>query len=120
MAARKRRTLSRTIDVSRIRNGRVYFWRAAWRTISKSRLTSGCVSKSCSCGCGFGSAALRAMLLRSPIKVLLGVELSFRNVSNLDFVSHNQASLGASHDGLLLRAESKRKNTRAEYRDMTP
>src|SRR5580765_4383243 len=111
MGARKRRTLSRTMAVSRIRNGRVYFWRAAWRTISKSRLTSGCVSKSCSCGCCFGSAALRAMLLRSPIKVLLGVELSFRNVPNLDLVSHDLTSLGASHDDLLFLAESKRKKT---------
>src|SRR5574340_286258 len=70
MAARKRLTLPRTMAVSRTRNGRLYFWRAAWRTVSKSRLTSGCVSKSCSCGCCLRSAPLRAMLLRSPINGL--------------------------------------------------
>src|SRR5882672_6015684 len=60
MAARKRLALPRTIAVSRIRNGRVYFWLAAWRTISKSRLTSGCVSKSCSCGCRSEASRLAA------------------------------------------------------------
>jgi hypothetical protein len=38
-----------------------------------------------------------------------GVELGFRNVANTDFVCHD-ASLGASHDDPLFRAESKRKN----------
>src|ERR1044072_5733319 len=111
MAARKRRTVSRTRGGWRDRKGRGDLWRAAWRTISKSRVTSGCVSKSCSCGCCFGSAALRAMLLRSPIKVLLGVELSFRNVPDRNFVAQHQASPRASHDDLLLFAESKRKKT---------
>ena len=39
-----------------------------------------------------------------------GVELGFRNVPNAHFVRHD-ASLGASHDDLLLLAESKRKKT---------
>jgi hypothetical protein len=39
------------------------------------------------------------------------VELSFRNVPNLDFVSHDLTSLGASHDDLLVLAEFKRKKT---------
>jgi hypothetical protein len=61
----------RTMAVSTIRNGRVYFWLAARRTMSKSRLTSACVSKSCSCGCCLATALLllRMMLGRSPIKV---------------------------------------------------
>src|SRR2546423_15319826 len=109
MAARKRLTFPRTMAVSTIRNGRLYFWRADWRTMSKSRLTSGCVSKSCSCGCCFRSAPLRAMLLRSPINVLLA-ELSFGNVQHAYLVSHG-LSPGASHDDLLLFTESKRKKT---------
>src|SRR5688572_27352118 len=116
MAARKRRTLPRTIAVSTIRKGRWYFWRAASRTTSKSRLTSGCVSKSSVCGCCFGSAPLRAMLLRSPINALLGSQnLSFGNVPDgdfgcLPFVTHLQ-SPHASHDDLLFLYESKRKKT---------
>src|SRR5687768_3704740 len=112
MAARKRRTLPRTIAVSTIRNGRVYFWLAAWRTMSKSRLTSACVSKSCSWGCCLATAAclLRPMLLggRSPIYVspkVAGMNLSLRNVANATCMSH---------DRIL------QQKTSAEYRDDPP
>src|SRR4026209_589195 len=74
MAARKRRALSRTMALFRIRKGRAYFSLAAWRTISKSRLTSGCVSKSCSCGkavCLLLRLRLLELLLgRTPILIL--------------------------------------------------
>src|SRR5574341_404055 len=108
MAARKRRIFARTIALSRIRNGRVYFWRAAWRTISKSRLTSGCVSKRASCGC-FGSAAclVRMRLLRSPINVLLrNHDLGFRDVADANVVGETRVPF-ACHDDLLLLVESK-------------
>src|SRR6267378_4144861 len=106
MAARKRRTLPRTMAVSTIRNGRVYFWLAAWRTISKSRLTSGCVSKSCSCGCCLANAdcLVRAKLLgRSPITISPRIELSFRNVANGNVVDRKR-NPRACHDDLLLLA----------------
>src|SRR5215471_14658058 len=102
MAARKRLALARTMAVSRIRNGRVYFCRAAWRTISKSSSTSGCVSKSCSCGCLATAVLLLRMLLgRSPIKVLLNGKLTFRYVAYGNVV-HAIANVGASHDDLLI------------------
>src|SRR5262245_30307464 len=106
MAARKRLALARTMAVSTIRNGRWYFWLAAWRTISKSRLTSGCVSKSCSCGCCLATAdcLLRMKLLgRSPIKVLPEKKLTFRNVADGNVV-YAEADPGACHDDLLLLA----------------
>src|SRR3954464_7472045 len=106
MAARKRLALPRTMAVSTIRNGRLYFCLAAWRTISKSRLTSGCVSKSCSCGCCCLASAclLRVKLGRSPINGLpVGKEreLTFGNIPNRDVV-HAFADPGACHDDLLL------------------
>src|SRR5580765_95788 len=108
MAARKRLALARTMAVSTIRNGRVYFCLAAWRAISKSSSTSGCVSKSCSCGCCLATALLllRVMLLgRSPIKVLpiRKGKLTFRNIAYGNVV-HAVANLVASHDDLLLLA----------------
>src|SRR5689334_5734587 len=112
MAARKRFAFSRTIAVSRMRKGRLYFCLAASRTSSKSRLTSGCVSKSCSCGCWRTTfCLLRAKLLRSPIDSLQSEsELSFRNVPD-DHVVNGAGVLLASHDDLLLLAEYKRKKT---------
>src|SRR5436309_3573588 len=104
MAARKRLALARTMAASRIRNGRVYFCLAAWRAISKSSSTSGCVSKSCSCGCCLATAVLllRLKLLgRSPIKVLLARELTFGNVAYGNVV-HAVADPRTSHDDLLL------------------
>src|SRR5688500_19075060 len=110
MAARKRRILLRTIAVSRIRNGRVYFWRAAWRTSSKSRLTSACVSKTASCGTA-ACFVLAKLLLRSPIKVSpIHRQLSLRNVSDDDVVGRTRVPF-ACHDDLLLSVESKKKKT---------
>src|SRR5688572_16206273 len=108
MAARKRRTLSRTIAVSRIRNGRVYFWLAACRTSSKSRLTSAYVSKSASCG-ATAVCLLVTKLLRSPINVSPRESryLSFRNVPDDDVVGGTRVP-NACHDDLLLSVESKR------------
>src|SRR4051812_11222662 len=112
MAARKRLALPRTMAVSTIRNGRVYFWLAAWRTMSKSRLTSACVSKSCSCGCCLATAVLllRAKLLgRSPIKVSGDIgKLTFRNVSH-GHVVHGISNALACHDDLLLLASRDEK-----------
>src|SRR6478672_11617943 len=108
MAARKRRTLPRTMAVSTIRNGRVYFWLAACRTISKSRLTSGCVSKRLSCGCCLVTALclVRTTLTgRSPIKLSRANELGFRNVPNANVVHRIRVSL-ACHDDLLFLAKS--------------
>src|SRR5687768_6566114 len=110
MAARKRRILLRTIAVSRIRKGRVYFWRAAWRTHSKSRLTSACVSNTASCGAAAGFV-LAKLLLRSPIKVSLSHDpLSLRNVAHDDLVGPTRVPF-ACHDDLLLLVESKKKKT---------
>src|SRR5688572_18198031 len=111
MAARKRRILLRTIAVSRIRKGRVYFWRAAWRTSSKSRLTSACVSNTASCGCCGTACLVLTKLLRSPIKVSpRDHELSFGNVTYDDVVGGTRVPF-ACHDDLLLRVESKKKKT---------
>src|SRR5690348_8119590 len=124
MAARKRRALARTMAVSTIRNGRLYFCRAAWRTISKSRLTSGWVSKSCSCGCCRATAVglVRAKLLgRSPIRDSPNVDLRFWNVADGNVV-HAVVDPGACHDDLLLlalRVEWPKKSW-GDYRDDPP
>src|SRR3954464_362590 len=117
MAARKRRTLPRTMAVSPIRNGRVYFWLAACRTISTSGLASGWVSKSLSCGCCLLTAVCRVrtkLTGRSPIKLSWANELRFRNVPNANVV-HRRVPLACHDDLLFLAKVGQNEKSAADY-----
>src|SRR2546425_9900767 len=89
MAARKRLTLPRTMAVSMIRNGRLYLWCAAWRTISKSRLTSGCVIEELFLLRLLGKCVLSAACKATwaiPHQSSPEMDLGLRNIADADFI----------------------------------